>query len=135
MFYEQVKTLCDSKRVAITALARQLHLSPSAPNNWREGSLPKAETIMKIAEYFDVSTDFLLYGAEKGKTSTSHVSEGAAVLQHSTGNSVSVSNSRGEVDKLDGFEAELLRIYRKLDMKSKSAMLQAAYEIEEQAGV
>lgn len=52
MFYDQVKSLCKSRGIAISTLARNLHLSPSAPNNWKEGTLPKAETIMKLSEFF-----------------------------------------------------------------------------------
>ena len=135
MFYEQVKSLCDSRRIAITALARKLHLSPSAPNNWKEGTLPKAETIMKISEYFNVSTDFLLYGEDRHSNSASQVYGGAAVLQGSTGNTVSVSSNGQSSGKqaVDGFEAELLRIYQALDMKGKASMLQAAYTLEEAA--
>lgn len=53
MFYDQVESLCKSRGIAISTLARNLHLSPSAPNNWNEGTLPKAETIMKLSEFFD----------------------------------------------------------------------------------
>ena len=134
MFYDQVKSLCDSQRIAITALARKLSLSPSAPNNWKEGTLPKAETIMKISEYFNVSTDFLLYGADRHSNSASQVYGGAAVLQNSAGNTVSVSSSKGQQQSQaveDSFETELLRIYRALDLKGKSALLQAAYGLED----
>lgn len=130
MFYDQVKALCSSQRIAITSLARQLHLSPSAPNNWQNGTLPKAETIMKIAEYFDVSTDFLLYGKDKGSNVSGAVSNGAAVLQQSSGNHVSVSSSTAQGTDLEGFEAELVRIYRALSMKGKSDLIQYAFGLE-----
>lgn len=135
MFYEQVKRLCDSKHIAITSLARTLSLSPSAPNNWKEGTLPKAETIMKIADYFDVSTDFLLYGKDRYSNSASHVSGGSAVMQQSNGNTVSVAGHSDGSDSIHGFEAELLRIYRSLDMKGKAALIQAAYGLEDSAFV
>ncbi len=132
MFYEQVKGLCAGRHIAITSLARQLNLSPSAPNNWKEGTLPKAETIMKISEFFDVSTDFLLYGRDRVSETAAHAADGATVLQHSAGNTVTVTNSGGGSKPLDGFASELLRIYDALDMRGKSALLQAAYAIEEE---
>lgn len=131
MFYDQVKALCNSRHIAITSLARQLHLSPSAPNNWQNGTLPKAETIMKISEFFDVSTDFLLYGKDRSSNVSSNVSNGAAVLQQSAGNTVTVSSSSGS--ELQGFEAELIRIYRELDMKGKMDLMQYAFGTEERA--
>ena len=131
MFYDQVKALCNSRHIAITSLARQLHLSPSAPNNWQNGTLPKAETIMKISEFFDVSTDFLLYGKDRSSNVSSNVSNGAAVLQQSAGNTVTVSSSTGEA--FQGFEAELIRIYRDLDLKGKSNLMQHAFSLDEAA--
>ena len=132
MFYEQVKTLCAGRNIAITSLARQLSLSPSAPNNWKEGTLPKAETIMKISEFFDVSTDFLLYGRDRVSETVANAADGAAVLQQSSGNTVTVTNS-GRSYALDGFASELMRIYDALDMRGKSALIQAAYAIEEES--
>ena len=126
MFYEQVVRLCKDRRLAISSLARNLHLSPSAPGGWKDGSLPKAETIMKISEYFGVSTDYLLYGEDRKSNIVGNVSDGAAVLQHSTGNHVAVSSHDGT--NLQGFEAELIRIYRTLDTKGKSKLMQAAIE-------
>lgn len=137
MFYDQVKSLCDKRPIKITALARQLHLSPSAPNNWKEGSLPKVETVMKIAEYFGVTTDFLLYGDGSSTSNTIGDVLSSAVVQGNNGSHVSVSNSSGgdhTGDTLQGFEAELLRIFRGLDMKGKASMIQAAYTLEESQG-
>ena len=127
MFYEQVKALCDAKNIKITGLARLLHLSPSAPNNWKEGSLPKAETIMKIAEYFDVTTDFLLYGNNRTANNTVISASNSAIVQGVSGGNVSVSNVPGLQDN----EAELLRIFRSLDIKGQTALLMFAYEEEE----
>ena len=133
MFYEQVKGLCDARHIAITALARKLHLSPSAPNNWQNGTLPKAETIMKLSEFFDVSTDFLLYGRDRQSSYVSTASNGAAVLQQSSGNTVSVTSGGGSDSDIQGFEAELIRIYKDLDLKGKSALMQYAFTLDENA--
>ena len=132
MFYEQVKGLCDAQNIAITSLARKLHLSPSAPNNWQNGTLPKAETIMKISDFFCVSTDFLLYGRDRQSSYVANASNGAAIIHQSTGNTVSVS-SGGSTSDLQGFEAELIRIYRDLDLKNKSALMQYAFTLDENA--
>lgn len=133
MFYEQVKRLCDQNHIAISSLARKLSLSPSAPGNWKEGTLPKAETIIKISEYFDVSIDLLLLGKEHGNSGASlTVSGGSAVLNQSDGNTVSTMNQQGATDGgATGFESELVRIFRSLDIKGKSALLQAAYALED----
>ena len=126
MFYDQVKSLCESRNLAMSALSRNLHLSPSAPMKWKEGTLPKAETIMKISEFFDVTTDYLLYGADqRGRVSASNVSDESAMPQQHSRNSVSIV-----AGALDVFEGELVRIYRALSMKGKVDLIQAAFTLE-----
>lgn len=130
MFYEQVKSLCDERHIAISTLARKLNLSPSAPANWKAGTLPKAETLIKISEFFGVSVDFLLFGADRATQNTA-TTQDAAVLQSSGGSSMSVAT--GEVASnmdLQGFEQELIRIYRKLNMLGKSELIHKAYSLE-----
>ncbi len=132
MFYEQIRKLCAENDIAITTLARKLHLSPNAPNNWKNGSLPKAETIIKLADYFDVSTDFLLCGSEKQTAKTAYASNGASIVNENANSSISVSTNSGESSgDVQGFEIELIRIYRSLDMKGKSALIQYAFSLED----
>lgn len=130
MFYEQVKSLCDERHIAISTLARKLNLSPSAPANWKAGTLPKAETLIKISEFFGVSVDFLLFGADRATQNTA-TTQDAAVLQSGSGSSMSINT--GEVASnmdLQGFEQELIRIYRKLNMLGKSELIHKAYSLE-----
>lgn len=129
MFYDTVKELCDEKPIKITSLARKLQLSPSAPNNWKEGSLPKVETVMKIAEFFDVTTDYLLYGKQSAPNSIGDVTS-SAIAQGNNGSHVSISNGN-QSSNLQEFEIELLRIFRGLDMRNRMKMIQAAYDLEE----
>ena len=46
-------------------LAEQLHVTRQAVSNWETGKTqPDIETLTKIAEYFDVSVEYLIYGKE-----------------------------------------------------------------------
>lgn len=135
MLYEQVKKLCNEKDIKITALARRLNLSPSAPNNWKEGSLPKVETIMKIAEYFGVTTDYLLYGETKNAGNSASNISNAVVTQDVSSGYISISNGAG-ADKnpspeLSETMAELMRIFQTLDLRGRNSVLHAAYAEEE----
>ena len=60
MFYNRLKQLCKSKNTSITAVLKALHISTSKGTAWKNGSAPSSEIVIKLAEYFDVSTDFLL---------------------------------------------------------------------------
>ena len=125
MFYDNVYNLCQREGIKITTLARSLDLSSSAPTYWKKGSVPKSGTLQKIAEYFNVTTDYLLTGDDKIKNTVGNVSN-SAVVQGPSGD-VSISNIVGLQDN----EAELLRIFRSLDIKGQTALLMFAYEEEE----
>lgn len=120
VFYDQIKKLCDTRGIKMTALARQLDLSPASPGRWRTGSVPKGDTLQRIAEYFGVSTDYLLYGDERPQNIVGSASN-SAVVQGSHGN-LNIS-SGGE---LQGLEAELLTLFRSLDFQGKAAVMMTA---------
>lgn len=66
MFYEQFKKICNANNTTPTAYVKErLKLSTSKVTAWKNGSLPKYEIIKQIAEDFNVSADYLLFGKEK----------------------------------------------------------------------
>lgn len=69
MFYDIVNNLCKERKTTITRMAEEIGLSNAAPTSWRKGSVPKLSTLEKIADYFDVSVDYLR-GVETKKTPT-----------------------------------------------------------------
>ena len=69
MFYEIVNNLCKERKTTITRMAEDIGLSNAAPTSWRKGSVPKLTTLEKIANYFDVSVDYLR-GVETKKAPT-----------------------------------------------------------------
>ena len=59
-FYNNLEELCKKKKITLAALARELGLSNSATTYWKRGSIPKYETLKKIADYFEVEVEKLL---------------------------------------------------------------------------
>ena len=64
MFYERLNTICNENNITVTKLLKDLNLSTSKGTAWKNGSIPNGDTLSKIADYFDVSVDYLL-GVEK----------------------------------------------------------------------
>ena len=60
MFYVIFKFLCDKNNTNPTTVVKILGLSTAMPTNWKNGQVPNADTLIKIADFFNVSTDFLL---------------------------------------------------------------------------
>jgi transcriptional regulator with XRE-family HTH domain len=60
MFYDTLTQLCKAMGVKLTPLPNELGLSPSAIARWRDGAVPNGSTLKILADYFDVTTDYLL---------------------------------------------------------------------------
>ena len=60
MFLERLLTLCSANGTDISNVLRSLGLSTSKGTAWRNGSIPNGEILLKLSNYFHVSTDYLL---------------------------------------------------------------------------
>ena len=69
MFYDIFSQLCEINDVKPSRVCLDLSLSKATATKWKNGSIPSGETLQKIADYFNVSTDYLL-GNEQKKIAT-----------------------------------------------------------------
>lgn len=61
MFFEQFKKLCDQRGTSPNGVAKVLHISSGSVTSWKkDGIIPSTKTLQKIADYFSVTTDYLL---------------------------------------------------------------------------
>lgn len=59
-FYEVFKKLCDERGISCKKAAMDMGLSNSTPSKWKKtGCIPKAETLEKVAKYFNVPIESL----------------------------------------------------------------------------
>lgn len=60
MYYSIFKDLCDEFSVKPYTVAKKIGVNPSYFSNWKAGrKTPGTDTLLKIAEYFNVSMDYL----------------------------------------------------------------------------
>lgn len=59
-FYNIYKALCIETGKSATGVALELGVHRSTVSNWKNGGTPRREILNKIANYFDVSVDYLL---------------------------------------------------------------------------
>lgn len=61
VFYERYKGLCQSIGKSPSAVAEELGINKSNVSNWKNnGYVPRGEVIKVLADYFGVTTDYLL---------------------------------------------------------------------------
>lgn len=71
MFYDRFLELCESKGIKPTTLLKSLKVSPSISDNWKKpNTYPKGDTLMCLADCFNVSVDYLLGRTEIRETVT-----------------------------------------------------------------
>lgn len=102
MFYERLCELCSEKGIAPTTFVEAiLNMSKGNCSKWEAGAEPKSNTLKKIANYFDVSTDYLLGNIDIKNKPT--------------------ANKDSELIKA---EAELLELFRNVPEENQSLVLE-----------
>ena len=126
------KELCRDKGVTQKKALDDMGMNRNAVQRWKEGD-PSADALKKIAEYFNVSVDSLL-------NPSGNVVFGAnnsSIIQGSSGK-INVSNYWGSDTSVDNVplsdqEIELVRIFRKLDLRAKTAAMSFFFDLEDKA--
>lgn len=66
MFWDIFEQLCAKKRLKPNNVTKELGLSTATATNWKtSGRTPNGDTLRLIADYFDVSADYLLGRTDK----------------------------------------------------------------------
>lgn len=60
MFIKRFTELCREKNVTRYKVATDLNIGNSTIYGWERGQQPTADKIIKLADYFEVTTDYLL---------------------------------------------------------------------------
>lgn len=68
MFWERYNSLCAQKGMSANAVAKIIGKSSGSVTFWKNGKVPHHSTLIKIADYFGVTVDYLLGKEEKKPT-------------------------------------------------------------------
>lgn len=60
MFWERFENLCKENSIKPTVLVKEITNSSSNVTAWKNGTIPNGETLIKLANFFDCSVDYLL---------------------------------------------------------------------------
>lgn len=81
MFIERLLELMNERNVSIRQLSSDVGFGVNQIKYWKtHGTLPKADIVEKIAEYFGVSVDYLLGKEETEKAPAEDLSEGERMV-------------------------------------------------------
>ena len=98
MFWDNFYKACESKNIKPTALVQKLGLSSSSATTWKKRP-PNAETLLILADYLEVSVDYLL-----GRTEIP------------------------EIDPANKLQAEFFKIFQKLPFEEQVNLMNIAIQ-------
>lgn len=124
---QRVKLTAKEKNVSVKKMLEDIGLGFNMLTNMKK-SMPKADNLAMIADYLNCSVDYLL-----GRTNTVSITNTGDVTGNNNilgqvNGSVAISGSAAEMSEL---ETELMKIFKKLDIKERMKILQFAYEIND----
>ena len=65
MFKEKFIRLCNEKKESPSSVCYKVGITPATYSKWTDESIPRKATLMRIADYFDVTVEDLLSEEEK----------------------------------------------------------------------
>ncbi len=62
--FERLKKLCDEQGISVNTLEERIEIGRNSLYSWKN-NIPKGTNLIKVADYFNVSTDYLLGRTEE----------------------------------------------------------------------
>lgn len=113
-FYENLSKLCEINGITISALLSELKMSASNKQKWQNGATVNSMVLSKIADYFQVSTDYLLGRTESQQN----------LYQINTGDVGDNSNvNTHNATKFDSDDIQILNLIKKLSLIDKAKII------------
>lgn len=107
--FDRLKWAFNTQEDSEALVSKKIGIASSAMPEWRRGkSKPSLESVAKIAEYFNISMDWFVFGEEKPQFDRNPV--GSPTIKPQTS------------DSLTDDEKALLEEYRKLPSSSKQKL-------------
>lgn len=80
MFKEQFIKICNERKIAPSKVCKDIGLSSAAYSCWTDNSIPRKATLMKLADYLNVTVDDLL-GEDNTKEKLKQASEDSELAE------------------------------------------------------
>ena len=126
--YEKVQILCKRDGFEISNLGEKLgiDITKGSISKWKSGSIPRANTVKAISDYFHVSPEYLTTDTDVSVQNIQTVQDNHGVIG-TTHAPVTIIN--GSERKLTEQEIALLDLFGKMDEVQKALFISHAVEM------
>ena len=132
---EIIKKTAKVKNIQLKDMLIELELNKNTLSNMYKGSMLKGDSLARIADYLDVSVDYLL-GRTNEQIST-YYSNNVKGINFSNliqgGSSVTVNSNKNDYSDLSKEEIGILNLYRSLDIRDRAKFMNFVFEMEDKA--
>lgn len=104
ILYERIEALCKEQNISIAKLEIECGFSNGIIQKWKITSVPKADRVVAVAKYFNVSTDYLL-GCSNIKLSGEEILKDKHII------SLQIARDRVTPEKFDKYMSMLEAIF------------------------
>ena len=131
MFWDNFIKLCNQINKSPTSVISDLGISRGSVTHWKSGKVPHHDTLLKIANHFDVTVDYLL-----GKTDDPTAPELKSNASDTLPITVTQHNATGETqaeqtEPLTEQEKTILRLFRETTEEGRMRMIQSIFNIHD----
>lgn len=60
LFYDRVKEVCRKQNTTITTVLKKIGVTTASVGNWKKGTIPNGNILIKLSKELNVSIDYLL---------------------------------------------------------------------------
>lgn len=119
---DTISFMCSKKNISANKMLLECNLNKSVLDNLKKGSIPSVDKIMKVADYFNVSVDYLLGRTDNPKMQSTTVDQSQTVSINGviSGNIGNISNSHFEISEED---MELIQLFHKLSIQKRAEII------------
>lgn len=136
VFYDNLKSLCDSKGIKITTVVTECGGALGSISKWRNGANPNSDIVIKLSLHLGVTTDYLLLGKSIGNSELTNdeqeLLENYRKLDDGRKKEISEKIKEQNDSIKDEVYTELSKIITSLPLRERSKLIAMIYDCDEQ---
>lgn len=127
-FWCVFENLCTDIGKRPNPVGKEIGVASSTIAKWKSGTIPNGDTLIQIADYFDVSVDYLL-GRTDNPNLTNSISNTNTTVN---GTQANVINNTNNSEPIDEMSSELLKVFKSLPFRDRLDILNSVIEKSKQ---
>ncbi|MDE6501033.1 MAG: helix-turn-helix transcriptional regulator [Ruminococcus sp.] len=133
MFWNIFYKLCEENNTKPNAVAKIIGVSNATCTKWKNGTIPNGETLLKLADHFNVAVDYILGRTEKPNNTlikSGDINGNNNSLTDSNNVNINTKDEKKRPE-IDGTALELLTVFNNLSFCDKAKVMSLIAELSE----